>query len=67
MNEISFIELKCPKCNKLNKVKFLHGFSCSYRDKGSTGISHMVTKSKSNKLIGYCECGYKFKKSDLDE
>ncbi len=65
--DYSIVEVKCPNCGKVNKVKLLHGFVSSYRARGSTGFSHLITKKKSSRVIGYCDCGYKFKKSDFYE
>lgn len=61
------IVLECPKCQKENEVLYLEGQFSTTREKGSTGISHFVTRGKQPKISGECNCGYKFKLKDLEE
>lgn len=60
------IVLECPKCKKKNDVLYLDKFFSTTSERGSTGIPHFVTRGKSAKVSGKCECGYVFKVKDLD-
>ena len=68
MSETTTIKLNCGNCGKPNECLYIIPFSCTYRAKGSTGISHLVTKRKAGRILGKCEsCGYEYKKSDLND
>jgi len=64
---MEIIDIQCPKCGKICKAMLIDGFSCTVREKGSTGHSHLVTRKKAEKISGECECGYKLKKRDMDD
>ena len=60
-------EVDCPKCGKECKVMAFQGRSYTTREAGSTGISAPVTRGVPNRVLGECECGYKFKPRDLED
>lgn len=61
------INLICPKCGKQCDCVYIAGFHSAILEKGTTGHSHLVRRGKSEKIIGDCECGYKFKIKDAGE
>lgn len=61
------IDLICPKCDKHCECTYIAGFSRMTREKGTTGHSHLVTRKKTEKILGECPCGYKFKNKDLEK
>lgn len=61
------VTVLCPDCGEKNEVLWFPARRMNYRKQGTTGGSGHASTSRSEKVMGKCKCGYKFKPDGLED